>query len=406
MREISMDRVETTRKRILDTIQSPELTHEQKVANLARAAESLLEVLDVPEGLGELLHPGLREENLRLLSLWVEAAETMDKIPEIVQLYMEERQLNGIAFSGALREFTVLYNDDGTGEAMTVAEDLYRILMIHLGSRLFIGVSGRKDGFREIRDLYRQALQARENRTFFDIPGCQSYAALQIEMNNDLYYNRDTKEIFELVEGEEYARAEEMTQLLMNRLEKAVFLPASYVNAICSEIINAYLHKAWKYPLGEEAKRIRNMELMLGEKVDRFRLLRLRVQDAQNYISSILIRESEASRYSRPIQEILNYVKLHYGEKIMMGDMAEKIHLSRTYASVLFKKETGENFSDYLQRIRLENAALLLKNTRKSVQEIADETGFFDSAHFTRVFKEGFKCSPVEYRRQNNTKKV
>ncbi|MBQ3104695.1 MAG: YjjI family glycine radical enzyme, partial [Lachnospiraceae bacterium] len=62
MREISMDRVETTRKRILDTIQSPELTHEQKVANLARAAESLLEVLDVPEGLGELLHPGIDEK--------------------------------------------------------------------------------------------------------------------------------------------------------------------------------------------------------------------------------------------------------------------------------------------------------------------------------------------------------
>lgn len=348
--------------------------------------------------------PKLGGENLILISLWVEAAETMNKIPEIFQLYMEEHRLDGIGFISGPQEFTIIYNHRETKEPMSVAEDLYRILAIHLGSRIFVGVSNRADGYGKIRNLYRQGLQARENRTFFDLPGCQFYSSLQIEMDNDLYYNRDTKDIFDLVEQEEYEQAEAMTQLLLNRLEKAVFLPASYVNAICSEIITAYLHKVWKYPLEEEAKKIRNIELMLGEKVDRFRILKLRVQDALNYIASILIRESEAKRYSQPIQEILGYVKNHYGEKIMVGDMAEKIHLSRTYTSVLFKKETGENFSDYLQRIRLENAVNLLNNTRKSIQEIADETGFFDSAHFTRVFKETYKRSPAEYRKQNNTK--
>ena len=57
MRKISMERVEETRERILGIIQSPVLTHEQKVANLAIAADSLLEVLDLPEGLKELLEP-------------------------------------------------------------------------------------------------------------------------------------------------------------------------------------------------------------------------------------------------------------------------------------------------------------------------------------------------------------
>ena len=62
MREISKTRVEDTRNKILDIIKSPTLTHEQKVANLANAADSLMEVLEVPEGLEELLSPGIEEK--------------------------------------------------------------------------------------------------------------------------------------------------------------------------------------------------------------------------------------------------------------------------------------------------------------------------------------------------------
>ena len=57
MRPITMERVETTRRDILDIITSPTLTHEQKLTNLAGKADSLLEVLDLPEGLEELLEP-------------------------------------------------------------------------------------------------------------------------------------------------------------------------------------------------------------------------------------------------------------------------------------------------------------------------------------------------------------
>ena len=56
MRDISMERVNETRERILDIIESPTLTHEQKLTNLACAADSLMEVLDLPEGLDELLN--------------------------------------------------------------------------------------------------------------------------------------------------------------------------------------------------------------------------------------------------------------------------------------------------------------------------------------------------------------
>ena len=56
MRDITMERVNQTRNEILETIKSPVLTHEQKVATMAGKADSLLEVLNLPEGLSELLN--------------------------------------------------------------------------------------------------------------------------------------------------------------------------------------------------------------------------------------------------------------------------------------------------------------------------------------------------------------
>ena len=56
MRDISMERVNKTREAILETIKNPTMTHEQKVCATSGLADSLLEVLDLPDGLEELLN--------------------------------------------------------------------------------------------------------------------------------------------------------------------------------------------------------------------------------------------------------------------------------------------------------------------------------------------------------------
>ena len=55
MKEISMEKVEAARQAMLETVKSKSLTHEQKVATMANHADSLLSVLDLPEGLLEVL---------------------------------------------------------------------------------------------------------------------------------------------------------------------------------------------------------------------------------------------------------------------------------------------------------------------------------------------------------------
>ena len=62
MKEISMERVNKAREAMLDTVKSKTLTHEQKVSAMANHADSLLDVLDYPEGLDELLNCPVEEQ--------------------------------------------------------------------------------------------------------------------------------------------------------------------------------------------------------------------------------------------------------------------------------------------------------------------------------------------------------
>lgn len=65
MRDISMERVNETRKNILEIIESATLTHEQKLTCLANQADSLMEVLDLPEGLDAVKRADRPQVHLR-----------------------------------------------------------------------------------------------------------------------------------------------------------------------------------------------------------------------------------------------------------------------------------------------------------------------------------------------------
>lgn len=64
----------------------------------------------------------------------------------------------------------------------------------------------------------------------------------------------------------------------------------------------------------------------------------------------------------------------------------------------MFKQNTGEVFSRYLTKVRLEHAIVLLSNTDKSIDEIAYECGFNSISYFSYAFKKEFLVSPLKYR--------
>lgn len=100
------------------------------------------------------------------------------------------------------------------------------------------------------------------------------------------------------------------------------------------------------------------------------------------------------------IQKAIAYVEKNYAEECRMAEVAANIHLNPSYFSVLFKKTTGESFTGFVTRFRMEKAMHLLKHTDMKVFEIAAATGFDEPNYFTTVFRQHYKITPKECRRQ------
>lgn len=105
---------------------------------------------------------------------------------------------------------------------------------------------------------------------------------------------------------------------------------------------------------------------------------------------------------SSPIYPAVAYVHNHRQEMVTMNDMARLCHLSPSYFSRLFRREMGENFINYVNRIKVQWAKERLRSSNDSVVQIAQELGYMDSSYFISVFKKFEGTTPLAYRQHKS----
>jgi two-component system response regulator YesN len=111
-----------------------------------------------------------------------------------------------------------------------------------------------------------------------------------------------------------------------------------------------------------------------------------------------IYRQRKATEQNQLISKSIAYMRQNYSSNCTLQEVADFVHLSPAYFSQLFKKETGVGFLQYLTRIRMEKARLLLHNTSLAISEIAAIVGFADPNYFTTVFKQFHGVSPRQFR--------
>ncbi|NOU95879.1 helix-turn-helix domain-containing protein [Paenibacillus sp. LMG 31456] len=103
----------------------------------------------------------------------------------------------------------------------------------------------------------------------------------------------------------------------------------------------------------------------------------------------------------REIIEAQRYIIDHLHEKISLSDLADQLHLNSTYFSRLFKKETNENFVDFVIRLKMEKACEYLEHSHHSIEQISDMLGFESKSYFIRTFRKFKGMLPVEYKHRS-----
>lgn len=108
---------------------------------------------------------------------------------------------------------------------------------------------------------------------------------------------------------------------------------------------------------------------------------------------------TEKKKYSKQIQDLLNYIDDHFREEISLKEAAELFYINPSYLGYIFKKEYGHSFTETVNRKRIEYARELLMNSNIKIYEVAEKVGFTDSRYFVRVFKKYEGVNPSEVRK-------
>lgn len=109
--------------------------------------------------------------------------------------------------------------------------------------------------------------------------------------------------------------------------------------------------------------------------------------------------DERSLRETRPITEAKRYIQQHYREALRLEDVSSAVGFNATYFSTLFKKETGQNFMDYLTELRISKSKELLCGDKLSVQDVAEMVGYRDLKYFSRLFKKTTGVSPSDYKK-------
>lgn len=105
---------------------------------------------------------------------------------------------------------------------------------------------------------------------------------------------------------------------------------------------------------------------------------------------------SEANSFI--VKNALEYIRENSREKLRLADVADQVYVSQWHLSKLLNKHTGKTFSDILNGARMDRSKELLMDPALRICDVAEQVGFQDLAHFSRVFKKMEGMSAGEYR--------
>ena len=112
----------------------------------------------------------------------------------------------------------------------------------------------------------------------------------------------------------------------------------------------------------------------------------------------LLSRYAGMAARSSPIPRAIAYIREHIGENVTLEQVAGHVHLHPNYFSEMFKRETGQNFANYVREAKMRRAQHLLSETPAKISEVARQVGYTDVKHFNRLFKQYTGMTPSEYR--------
>lgn len=131
----------------------------------------------------------------------------------------------------------------------------------------------------------------------------------------------------------------------------------------------------------------------------RRRLLHAELEANQKAVPETVVKTGVHQK----VHEVALYLQTHIHESVSLEELAQRFFMSRSYLTRSFRNVTGFSVVEYMTYIRIQKAQQLLRESDRSITEIADLCGFGNITYFEKVFKTTTGHTPVQYRKTVDT---
>lgn len=252
----------------------------------------------------------------------------------------------------------------------------------------------------QIRFSYRTAQNALDYR--FILGAGKAIYIDDVEPDNSIQLQLDEKEERSMLNAIKISSEDEISEAIDSLFKKTedLLLPFNQYRIYLMEIMTSLLKLVQTYAF--------DIEEIFGENFNAYSYLESfnSIHEVKKWIIEKAIRINSYIKRERInssmmlIEKAKQYIKENYSDyDVSVEKLCSKLHVSPTYFSTMFKKETGTSFVNYLTATRLEEAVKLLNTTDDKTYMIAEKVGYPEANYFSYVFKKQFGVSPSKYRK-------
>jgi AraC-type DNA-binding domain-containing proteins len=116
-------------------------------------------------------------------------------------------------------------------------------------------------------------------------------------------------------------------------------------------------------------------------------------------------KETKKPVYSKVISNCMDYICKNINKKITLDMLAQEVHLTPKYISCLFRKETGQTISSFIENQKIEKAKNLLRYSQYSYSDISHYLSYYSQSYFISAFKKSVGMTPKEFRLKFSTER-
>ncbi len=250
-------------------------------------------------------------------------------------------------------------------------------------------------GPKELRQVLVPMLEHTEQR-FYSRENNVDYFKEVVFSENDLFQHY--AEMFAAMNNSialhDFAQLRSLIVEWMNRIRQACYHPSHVREFFMQLLLDLQMKLKLTLHYQDELSKEKLYDAVLAiESIDQLEEWLLQIFEALMERLSVVSMSSARSEIIKAQQYVISRVT----EKITLEEIAEYLNLNASYFSRLFKRETDQNFIEYVNKVKLMKAKELLQQSNKTVEEISDYLGYSNKSYFIKLFKREIGMKPSEY---------